>query len=307
MRLAKLKWAWGILKETLTEFYEDPALALGAATAFYASFSIGPLLVLVVGLAGLVFGQQVISNEVGRQLTSFIGPEATRLVQSMMRAQVQRGSLLTTIIGGVALVFGATGVFTQLQTSLNTIWGVTARPGHGLWLFIRDRILSLAMVLAIGFLLLLSTALSAFVNMFTHLVGTVIALPDWLVPLFDGLASFAVISALFTVMFKVLPDVKNRWSDVWIGGVGTAVLFTAGKYLLGVYLRHEISASAYGAGSAFIVILIYVYYASLILLLGAEFTQVYAHAQGSPVKPSKYAIADGSHKLGSPSPGEATA
>ena len=285
-----MRLAWKIIKETVDEFNAVPTLSLGAATAYYAAFSVGPLLVLVVGLAGLAFGQEQVRQEVGRQLETLVGPKSAELVQSMMSAQLTSGSRIATIIGGIALVFGAAGVFGQLQASLNTIWGVIAKPGHGLWLLIRDRLLSMAMVLAIGFLLLISMALSAFVTVFTHYIGRMISLPDWFAPVFDGVISFIVVSILFALIFKVLPDVRLRWTDVITGALGTALLFTVGKYLLSLYLRHEMSASAYGAGSAFIVILLYVYYASVILYLGAEFTKVYARHFGSRIEPSPYAV-----------------
>lgn len=299
-----MRLVWKIIKETIDEFGAVPTLSLGAATAYYAAFSVGPLLVLVVGLAGLAFGQQQVHQEVGRQLQTLVGPKSAQLVQSMMSAQLRSGSLIATIVGGIALLFGAAGVFGQLQASLNIVWGVIAKPGHSLWLLIRDRLLSMAMVLAIGFLLLISMALSAFVNVFTHYVSRAISLPEWSAPVFDGVISFMVVSMLFALIFKVLPDVRLKWRDVLIGAIGTALLFTGGKYLLSLYLRHEMSASAYGAGSAFVVILLYVYYASVIVYLGAEFTKVYARHFGSKIEPSPYAVPVDRHaaiQLGVPS------
>jgi membrane protein len=247
-------------------------------------------LVLAVWLAGLAFGQERMHHELERQLLAFVGPKAAQLVESMMSAQFKGGSVTGAIIGGAALVFGATGVFAQLQASLNIIWCVSAKADHGIWALVRDRLLSMAMVLAIGFLLLVSMALSAFVNAFTHFIGQMIAVPDWVGPAFDAFISFLVTTGLFALIFKVLPDMKIRWRDVGIGAVGTALLFTMGKFLLSLYLSHEISASAYGAGSAFIVILLYVYYASVILYLGAEFTMVYARHVGARLQPSEYAV-----------------
>ncbi len=279
-----------LVKGTFKEFTSVPTLSLGAAMAYYAAFSLGPLLVLAVGLAGLLFGQEKMHHEILRQLTEYLGPKSATLVESMMGAQFKHGSLTATIIGGSALVFGATGVFSQLQASLNIIWGVTSKPGHGLGLLIRDRLLSLAMVLAIGFLLLVSMALTGFVTAFTHVIGQMISVPDWVAPIFEALTSFIVSVLMFALIFKVLPDVKIRWRDVGVGAVITGLLLTLGKFLLGLYLAHEISASAYGAGSAFIVILLYVYYASVILFIGAEFTVVYARSHGCGFEPSRYAI-----------------
>jgi membrane protein len=279
-----------MLKETITGFSEDRAPRLAAATAYYAVFSIGPLLVLIVGVAGLVFGEETVRREVTQQAQSMLGQKSATLLSSMMSAQQKGGSLVATITGGVALVLGATGIFGQLQDALNTIWGVTSRPGQGLWSFIRTRFFSMAMVLGIGFLLLVSMALTAFVHSFAGYIGNLVALPGWVIVGLNAVLSFVVVLLLFALIFKVLPDVRIRWRDVWVGAIGTALLFTAGKYLLGLYLARQSNASAYGMGSAFVVILLYIYYSSMILYLGAEFTQVHARHHGTRIEPSKHAV-----------------
>ncbi len=286
----KLTTIWSLVKDTVNESASGPIMTQSAATAYYAAFSIGPLLVLAMGLAGLVFGEEQVRHEIDRQLTSFVGHRATGLIDSMMQAQVKGGTLMASIVGAVGLVLGATGVFTQLQDGLNQVWGVTARPGNSLWLYLRDRLLSLAMLLGVGFILLVSMGLSTFVSAFTHYAGSLVAVPDWLAPTLDGVVSFIVTSLLFGLILKVLPDVQILWRHVWVGAVVTAALFTAGKFLLGLYLGHEIHASAYGAGSAFVVILLYVFYASLIVFVGAEFTKLYTARSGERVRTSKYAV-----------------
>ncbi len=285
-----MKSFWTILKGSLSAFSEDRVVRLAAATAYYAVFSIGPLLVLIVGAAGLVFGEATVQREVSRQVQSFVGEKSASIINSMMSAQHRGKTLTATIIGGVGLLLGATGIFGQLQDSLNTIWGVTTKPGQSIGAYIRDRFFSMAIVTGIGFLLLVSMALTAFVNAFADYVSNVVALPPWVAVVLNGVISFVVVSLLFALIFKLLPDVKVRWRDVWVGAVGTALLFTAGKYLLGLYLGRATSTSAYGAGSAFIVILLYVYYSSLILYLGAEFTKVFAQHRGARTEPSKYAV-----------------
>src|ERR1051325_3871226 len=175
-----MKQAWGITKRTVDKFLEDKTLRLSAATAYYAVFSIGPLLVLVIGLAGLAFGEERVREEVTRQVRSFVGEQPAHLIQSMMSAQHQGGSLMATIVGGAALVMGAAGIFGQLQDSLNVIWAVATKPGKSFWAFIRDRFFSMAMVLSIGFLLLVSMALSAFVNAFSHYLGALLLVPAWI-------------------------------------------------------------------------------------------------------------------------------
>jgi membrane protein len=286
----KFKSGWAIFKETIKEFSQDRALRLSAATAYYAIFSIGPLLVLSVGLAGFVFGEDRVATEMGTQLRSFVGDKSANVIESMMRAQHYGESRLAAVLGAIALIIGATGAFGQLQDSLNTIWGVTAKPGQSIGAFIRDRLFSLAMVLGIGFLLLISMVLTTLSNAFAHYIGNLISVPAWVAPTFNDVVSFVVISLLFALIFKVLPDVRIQWRDVWVGAAGTALLFTLGKFALGRYLAYEVSASAYGAGSAFVVILMYVYYSSIILYFGAEFTQVLARARGMHFQPSKYAV-----------------
>ena len=284
------KSSWRILKDTFNEFSQDKVLRLAAATAYYAVFSIGPLLVLIVGVAGLAFGEENVRREVSNQVKSFVGEKSAVLVSSMMNAQHKGDSLLATIVGGIALLLGAAGVFGQLQDALNTIWGVATKPGKSMWAFIRDRFFSMAMVLGIGFLLLVSMALSALVSAFAGYISALISTPPWVAIALNDVASFLVITLLFALIFKVLPDVKIRWRDVWAGAIGTAFLFTVGKLLLGLYLGRGSSTSAYGTGAAFIIILLYIYYSSVILYFGAEFTQVYARYHGSRIAPSKYAV-----------------
>jgi len=281
---------WATTKETVNEFLQDRAMRLAAATAYYAIFSIGPLLVLVVGLTGVVFGEDTVRQQVVQQVRSFVGERSATVVSSMMSARHTGGSILATILGAAALVIGATGAFGQLQDSLNTIWGVTTKPGKSVGAFIRDRCFSMAMVLAVGFVLLVSMILSAFVVAFSGYIGSVVAVRSWLVPILNDAINFVVISLLFALIFKVLPDVRIRWRDVWVGSAGTAFLFTVGKFLLGVYLAREATSSPYGAASSIVVILLYIYYASVILYFGAEFTQVYTRYRGGGMEPSRYAV-----------------
>jgi membrane protein len=287
MSFKKIK---GVVSETFSEFGEDRVLRLSAAMAYYTVFSIGPLLVLIVGIAGLAFGQGRVRHELTHQIQSMVGAKSAHMVESMMTSQRYGGSLVATIVGGVALLMGAAGVFGQLQDALNTIWEVKAKPGAGIWGFIRDRFFSIAMVLGIGFLLLVSMVLSAAVNAFAGYISQLVSLPPWVAVVFNEFASLLVITVLFAFIFKFLPDVKIPWRSVWIGAVFTALLFTAGKFVLGWYLGRPSTASAYGMGSAFVLVLLYIYYSSLILFLGAEFTQVYARAQGVKIVPAKYAV-----------------
>jgi membrane protein len=207
----------------------------------------------------------------------------------MMSAHKQGTSLITTIVGVVALLFGAAGVFGQLQDSLNTIWGVKSKPGKGLLAFIRARFLSLSMVMGIGFLLLVSMAVSTFLTAVTKSMGHALPVPQALAHGLNFLVSFSVIALLFAMIFKFLPDVKVPFRKVWVGAIGTALLFTAGKDLLAFYLGRASTTSAYGAAGSVIILLMWVYYASVILFFGAEFTQVYAKQTGARILPSEFA------------------
>jgi membrane protein len=284
------KSAFSLVKSTAKEFNEDNVLRLSAALSYYAIFSIGPLLAIVVGVAGLAFGNEGVRQHIHQSLQGMLGENSAKTIDSMMAARSQGTSLVTTIVGVVALLFGAAGVFGQLQDSLNTIWEVKSKPGAGIWELLRKRFLSFSMVLGVGFLLLVSLALSTALGAFTGYIGRMIPMGEVLGHLFDITVSFAVVTVLFAMIFKFLPDIIIPWRKVWMGAIVTSLLFTLGKYLLGLYLGRQSTASAYGAAGSVIIILMWVYYASLILFFGAEFTQVYAKRTGTKVVPSKHAV-----------------
>jgi membrane protein len=281
------------LKQTFQEWLQDKAPQLGAALAYYTVFSLAPLVLVLLAIVGVIFREDPAGawDKITEQIGYFLDPSAVQVVQSIAQKASQPGkSTLATLIGVALALFGATGVFGQLQDALNTIWGVKAKPGRGVWGFLRSRFLSFAMVAGICFLLLVSLAIEALLKGFSHYVqsvlpgGIVIALTIYVV--FD----FAVVVLLFAMIFKFLPDIEIQWRDVWIGAVMTAILFGIGKWLLGFYLGSGAAGSAYGAASSLITLLLWVYYSSQILLFGAEFTQVYASRAGRGLKPAKYAV-----------------
>ena len=285
--------AFGLLKQTGQEFMEDKAPQLGAALAYYTVFSLAPLILVLLSLVGVIFRHDPAGawNKITQQMSYFLDPSAVQVVQNIAQKASEPGkSTIATIIGVALALFGASGVFGQLQDALNTIWGVKAKPGGGIWGFLRSRFLSFAMVGGICFLLLVSLTLESVLKGFSHYVqsmlpgGIIIAMTVYLV--FD----FAVIVLLFAIIFKFLPDVNIQWRDVWIGAVMTAVLFGVGKWALGFYLGSGTAGSAYGAASSLITLLLWVYYSSQILLFGAEFTQVYAERAGRGAKPDEYAV-----------------
>jgi membrane protein len=284
---------FGLLKQTLQEWLQDKAPQLGAALAYYTVFSLAPLILVLLAIVGVVFRDDPAGawNKITEQLSYFLDASAVQVVQNIAQQASQPGkSTIATIIGVALALFGASGVFGQLQDALNTIWGVKAKPTRGIWGFLRNRFLSFAMVAGVCFLLLVSLTLESLLKAFSHYVqsvlpgGLMVAMSVYLV--FD----FAVIVILFAMIFKFLPDAKIQWRDVWIGAVMTAILFGIGKWLLGLYLGSGAAGSAYGPASSLITLLLWVYYSSQILLFGAEFTQVYADRAGRDVKPAEYAV-----------------
>ena len=288
-----LKEIGPLLRCTAKNWHSDRAPRLGAALAYYTVFSLAPLILVLLSLVGVIFRHDAAGawNKITQQMSYFLDPSAVQVVQSIAQKASQPGkSTLATIIGVALALFGASGVFGQLQDALNTIWGVKAKPGGGIWGFLRSRFLSFAMVGGVCFLLLVSLTLESVLKGFSHYVqsvlpgGIVVAMAVYLI--FD----FAVVILLFAMIFKFLPDAQIQWRDVWIGAVMTAILFGIGKWLLGFYLGSGAAGSAYGAASSLITLLLWVYYSSQILLFGGEFTQVYAQRAGRALKPSEYAV-----------------
>jgi membrane protein len=281
---------WRLLKQTFSEWSADKAPQLGAALAFYTALSIAPLLVIVLGIVGLFFGEEAVSGQILTEMRSMVGDEGAKAIEQMIAsANKPTEGTVATVLSVVTLMFGASGVFGQLQSTLNTIWGVEPKPGRGIWGMIRDRFLSFAMVIGIAFLLLVSLIISAVLTA----MGTVFnQLPDslhWVAQALNFGVSFLIITLLFAMMFKYLPDVKIGWRDVWLGATVTAALFTVGKFAIGLYLGHSAMASSYGVAGSFVVLLVWVYYSAQILFFGAELTQVYANFFGSKIVPAENA------------------
>lgn len=279
-----------LIKEAFVEWQKDKASLLAAALAYYTVFSITPLLVIAIAIAGAVFGQNTAKGEILAQINGLVGEQGAQAIETALSNadQPQLGSF-ASIISIVILLIGASGVFAQLQEALNTVWNVKTKPDGGIWSFIRKRLLSFGMVLAIGFLLLVSLVLSAMLSGISKLE---INLLPGLTPLWQILnlaISFGLISLLFALIYYYLPDVKIRWQDVWVGAIITALLFTIGKFAIGLYLGRGSLGSTYGAAGSLIVFLAWVFYSAQILLFGAELTQVYARKYGRKIRPDRHA------------------
>lgn len=277
-----------LVKDTFKDWSEDKAARLGAALAYYTIFSIGPLLVITIAIASFVF------NDAGSQIQSTIsgvvGKESADVVQQTVEnANKGGGNIIATIIGIIVLLFGASGVFGQLKDALNTIWEVQPKPGAGLLAMLKDRFISFTAVLGTGFLLLVSLVASAALAALTEVLKSFLPGADIIAVILNFVLSLVVFTGMFALLFKFLPDVKIAWSDVWIGSFVTALLFLIGQILLTLYIKYGNVGSAFGGTSAFIIILVWIYYSSQILFLGAEFTQVYTNKYGSRLRPKQNA------------------
>lgn len=282
---------WGqILKETGQEWSDDDAMTLGAAVAYYAIFSLAPVLILIIAIAGLVYGQQAAQGQLAQQIQGWVGPSGAQAVQSLIaNASAGGGGVIATVTSIALVLLGASAVFAQLQMSLNRIWDVEMDPDEGMMATVRQRALGLLMVFGLG-LLVIATIVggSLLSNMETYVQQVPVG--QWLWVVVNGVVSLALLTVVFALLFKYIPDAEVEWRDVWIGAALTAFLFVIGKLVLGWYLGRGTVASGYGAASSLVVLLAWIYYSTLILFLGAEFTQIYARASGREIEPGAHAI-----------------
>jgi membrane protein len=283
---AQIDAAWRLLERTYVEWGEDDAAELAAALAYYTIFSLAPLLIIAIAVAGALLGREAVQGEIVRQIATLVGPDGAHAIQDLIvNASKPSDSLMASIVGFLALLFGASGVVGQLKAALNRIWDVPAKSAGFLGV-VRERLASFAVVLGVGFVLLVSLVINAALTaMGTYLRGSVPGDATIWISV-NLIVTFAVEAGLFALMFKLLPDVDVQWADVWLGGAVTALLFELGKLLVGIYLGRAGIGSAYGAAGSLIVVLVWVYYSAQILFFGAEFTQVYARRQrGETVRP----------------------
>ena len=274
-----------LIKDTFARWIDDNPFQLGAALAYYTLFSMAPLLLIAIAVAGLVFGREASQNQIIGVIEDLVGGQSARAIQAIIESAGQRpdSGFFATAVGLILLLLGAGGVVGQLQDSLNTIWRVAPKTGRGIMGFLQDRLISYAMVLSVGFLLLVSLIISAVLTAVSGLVGGFLPINVVTAHILDIIVSFAFITLLFAVIYKFVPDVRIAWRDVWIGAAVTSLLFAVGKYLIGFYLGHSTVTSIYGAAGSLVTLLLWVYYSSLMFFFGAELTQVYATRYGSRV------------------------
>lgn len=282
-------WSWvrHVIRDSVVSWLKDYAPSMGAALAYYTMFSIAPLLLIVISVAGLVFGKEAASGAIFGQLQGLIGQEGAIALQGLLESVNKPAeSVIATVVGVAALLIGATTVFNELQDALDRIWRAPARQKYsGLWMLLRARLLSFGMILGIGFLLMVSLILSAALSALDKWWGPVFLGWEILAHVLNSLISFAITTALFAMIYKIMPRVHIAWRDVWLGSVVTAFLFTIGKFLIGLYIGQSGITSGFGAAGSLMVVLVWVYYSAQIFLMGAEFTWIYARTLGTHQAP----------------------
>ena len=281
-----------LIKEAASEWVDDGAMRLSSSLAYYAIFSLAPLLVIVISMAGLVFGEEAARGQLAHEIATLAGKGAGEAIQSAVQSSAARKAtgVLATILSTGLLLFGASTVFAELKDALNSIWGVVVKPGRPFLTLMHDRFFSFSIVLAVGFLLLVSLIISVLLTALGIYMSGRFQLPPAVWQTWDFVISFAVVSGLFAMIFKLLPNVLIRWRDVWLGAVATAFLFTLGKFVIGYYLATSSIASSFGAAGSVVIVLTWIYYSACILFFGAEITKGYARKFGSGIMPNSRAV-----------------
>ena len=285
-----LKGIWEVLKKCGKGFSEDKVPKLSASLAYYTIFSMGPLLIVILYLSGIFFGQEAIEGSMFKQIRGFVGPKAAEQIQEIIKnASISTDSTFAAVIGVVTLLIGATTVFAEIQDSINTIWGLKRKPSAGWKVLIKTRFLAFGVIGSLGFLLLVSLGVSAVVEGISTRLQS--RFPDVTIAIFyiiNLLITLSVVTLLFAVIFKVLPDAKIKWKDVFAGSIVTAILFMLGKFLISFYISKSNIGSTYGTAGSLIILLVWIYYSSFILYFGAEFTKAWAMKYGHEIHPNHY-------------------
>lgn len=288
----KLKNIWYLLKESFNEFLDDGCLKLSAALSYYTIFSLPPLLIIIISVCGVFFGPEAIKGEIFGQINGLVGNDAANQIQEVIKnVHLSKSNKFATTVGVIMLLIGSSGVFAEIQDTINYIWGLKAKPNRGWIKFLKNRLMSFSMIGSVGFLLMVGLIVNALMDLLNHrLVNILPQLTVYLFYIINILVVFVIISLLFALIFKTLPDGKVVWKDALVGAGFTAFLFMVGKFAIGAYLGSSTIASVYGAAGSIILILVWVYYSAIILYFGAEFTKVYAITHGDKIIPQNYAV-----------------
>lgn len=280
-----------LVKESAVNFIADDALKFSASLSYYTIFSIAPMLIIAIGIGSFLFGRAAIEGHLFEQINSIVGNDAAHQIQEMLRhTTLKRNNTMATIIGIAVFFIGATGVFGEIQSTINKIWGLKAKPKKGIIKYLVNRVFSFAMVISIGFLMVVSLMASTVIGILNTKLNTILPEATFIIVVVNNAVSLLIISLLFAVVFKYLPDSVVKWKDAWIGSLFTSALFLFGKYLIGLYLSASTGASAYGAAGSVVILLLWVYYSSILLYFGAEFTKSYALKHGSGIYPNLFSV-----------------
>ena len=287
-----IKKIWFLFKQTFSEFIDDNAIKLSAALSYYTIFSLPPLLIIIISLSGFFFGTEAVKGEIFGQINGLVGNDTALQIQEIIKnVKLSNSNAFVTTIGIIILLIGASGVFAEIQDSINYIWGIKAKPKRGLIKFIKNRLMSFSMIGSVGFLLLVGLIVNSLMDVLSNKLEAYFPLKTiYLFYVINILIVFLIITLLFTVIFKILPDGKVVLKDCIIGASFTAFLFMIGKFAIGAYLGKTSIASVYGAAGSVILILVWVYYSAIILYFGAEFTKVYAEKHGKKIIPYEYSV-----------------
>jgi len=272
----KIKEIPSLIVQSYYEFLDDKGFKMAAALSYYSAFSLGPLLIIVIAVAGFFFGEDAAKGQIFTELKNLVGPDGAIMIETILKGAASKSAgIFAAIVSIVLLVLGSIGVFLELQESLNIVWGVELKPGRGLWLFIKNRLVSFSMVVATGFLLMVSLIISSAISLINTYMGEQFPSILPMAFIFNNLSSLIVLTVMFAMVYKVLPDVIISWKYVWFGAILTSVLFTLGKYLISLYLGSSSFSSTYGAAASLVILFLWIYYSGLILFFGAELTQVF--------------------------------
>lgn len=280
-----------LLKDAFIAWDEDKAWRIGAALAYFTIFSLAPFLIIITSITSFIFGEQAVQGRVFEEIRGLIGESGAQAVQTMLRnAYTSESSTTATILGVVMLLFGSTAVFVQLRDSLNAIWQIAEKPVNTLKGFVKARLIAFTLILGIGFLLLVSLVISTLLSVFSEYLGSIFSWLNEITRIVDFLVSFGFITVLFALIFKILPNARIKWKDIWVGSAFISFMFTIGKMGIGFYLGSSAIASTFGAASSLAVVLLWVFYSAQIFLFGAEFTKIFANRFGSNIVPDRHAL-----------------
>lgn len=297
MKLAVLKTyginIWQLLKETWKNFSDDNAMKFSASLSYYTIFSLAPMLLIIIAMCSLFFGKEAVQGEVYARIYDWVGSDAALQIQDMIKSgTLSNQSFVATTIGIITLIIGATGVFIEIQDSINRIWAIKAKPKKGWIQFLRNRVISFSLIASLGFLLLVSLLVNTILDLIFDRIEVLFpSIAVYILYVVNIAVVWGVITVLFAVIFRVLPDGKLLWKDAFVGAAVTGLLFLLGKFLIGYYLGTTKVNDTFGSSSAIVLILLWIYYSSVILYFGAEFTKVYTIKYGRPIQPHEYAVA----------------